>query len=78
MIKPDAINSDRKGNVYIGEGANNRILKINSLTGDIVSILLLEEERKDPMHSLFWSDTQPNLTVVHADTVRTYNFLTPD
>ena len=77
-IKPHAINSDKKGNIYIGDATNNRILKIHSLTGDIVSILLLEEESKDPMRSLFWSDTEPNLTVVHTDTVCTYNFLMSD
>ena len=51
MIKMNSMTSDKKGNIYTGDRANSRILKINSLTGDIVSILLLEEESNDPMRS---------------------------
>ena len=72
LLKPDALTSDAQGNVYVGDGANNRILKINSLTGDIVNILLLEKENTMPIHSLFWSDTQPNLTLIRGDRISTY------
>ena len=72
-MKPDALTSDTRGNVYVGDGVNIRILKINSLTGDIVSILLLEEDSKTPIDSLFWSDTEPNLTVVRGNRFSTYN-----
>ena len=93
MIKPDAINSDKKGNVYIGDGLNNRILKISSLTGNVLNIFLLEEEEEEEeqqqqqqqqeeeeeeenqngLRSLFLTDTEPNLTVVRGDRLRTYN-----
>ena len=91
MIKPGAINSDKKGNVYIGDGLNNRILKISSLTGNVLNIFLLEEEEEEEqqqqqqqeeeeeeenqngLRSLFLSDTEPNLTVVRGDRLRTYN-----
>ena len=72
LIKPDTITSDTKGNIYVTDGENNRILKINSFTGDIVSILLLEEENKTPIDCLFWSNTEPNLTVVRGYKICSY------
>ena len=78
MISPESINSDKKGNIYVGDGVNNRILKINSFTGDIVSILLLEDESKDPIRTVFWSDTEPNLTVIRGDIVISYYILKSD
>ena len=62
--KPDALTTDVEGNVYIGDGANDRILKMDGLTGDVLSIILLEENNKEPIRFLFWSDTEPNLTLI--------------
>ena len=76
VFEPDALTSDSEGNVYVGDGANNRILKINGLTGDIVSILLLEKENTMPIDSLFWSDIEPNLTLIRGDRISTYIFKT--
>ena len=73
VIEPDVVTSDKKGNVYIGDGASNRILKIDSLTGDVVTTLQLEEQNKEPIRYLFWSDTEPNLTVIHGDRISSYN-----
>ena len=73
LIKPDAMTADAEGNVYISDGANNTILKINGLTGDIMHIVLLEEENKDPKRCLFWSDTELNLTTMHGDRITNYN-----
>ena len=78
LIKPDTITSDTKGNIYVTDGENNRILKINSFTGDIVSILLLEEENKTPIDCLFWSNTEPNLTVVRGYKICSYCIPRPD
>ena len=67
-IKANAITSDKKGNIYVADGANNRILKINGLTGDVVSIMQTEEG----LHDLFWSDTEPNLIVAYSDKISCY------
>ena len=64
VTNPVAVTTDAEGNVYIGDGANDRILKIDGLTGDITSVLLLEEVNKEEIDSLFWSDTEPNLTLL--------------
>ena len=72
MIKPDALTSDAKGNVYVSDGTNNRILKINGLTGNVLNILLLEEKEKR-IDYLLWSDTEPNLTLIHGDRINTYS-----
>ena len=73
-VKPDAIASDKWGNVYIGDGVNNRILKINGLTGNVLNILLLKEKNEIGIHSLFCSDTEDNLTVVRGDKISIYSF----
>ena len=73
VIKPTALTSDKKGNIYVGDGVNSRVLKINSLTGEVLSVLLLEEQNLELIRSLFWSDTEPNLTVVRGNRFSTYN-----
>ena len=78
VIKPDALTTDAEGNIYVSDGANNRILTINALTGNVMSILLLAEEGKGPIRSLFWSDTEPNLTMIRKDKISTYNIPKPD
>ena len=72
VIEPDALTSDKMGYIYVSDGANNRILKINGSNGDVMIILLLEEANTDPLRYLFWSDIEPNLTVVHGDKISTY------
>ena len=69
-MNPTALTSDNRGNVFVGDGANNRILKVNSLTGDIVGLLLLEENNQE-IRYLFWSGSI--LTVVRGDRFSTYN-----
>ena len=73
LFEPDAITCNMEGNVYVGDGANNTILKINGLTGDVIGVFLMEEEEKIPIRSLFWSDTEPNLTLIRGDRIITYN-----
>ena len=72
LIKPDALTSDKRGNVFVGDGMNNRILKINSLTGEVQSIFHLEERNKEGIGDLFWSDTEPNLIVRRGDRISCY------
>ena len=72
VIKANAITTDNKGNIYIADEANNRILKINGLTGDAVTTLQLEETNKD-IDSLFWSDTELGLIVTYRDEISSYN-----
>ena len=74
VIKPGAFTSDKKGNVYIGDGANNRILMINSLTGTVQSIFHLEEGNREWIGDLFWSDTEPNLIVRRGERISSYCF----
>ena len=70
VIKANAVTSYKKGNFYISDIVNNRILMINGLTGDVLNIL--EETNKELINNLFWSVTQPNLIVVHGDKISTY------
>ena len=63
VIKPDALTSDAEGNVYISDKANDRILKINGLTGKVLKIIKLEGKKKK-ICCLLWSDTEPNLTLI--------------
>ena len=73
VMKPDALTSDKRGNILVGDGANQRIMKINSLTGDIMGILLWQENNHNQeIRSLFWSDTEPILTVVRGDRFSSY------
>ena len=72
VIKPTALTSDKKGNIYVGDGVNSRVLKINSLTGEVLSVLLLEEQNLELIRSLFWSDTGPNLIVIRGETIICY------
>ena len=78
VVKPDDITSDKWGNVYISDGANNRILKINGLTGNVLNILLLDGKDMGLVRSLFWSDIEPNLTLIHQNRFCIYNILKLD
>ena len=71
IIKLVAITCDSDGNAYISDQGNNRILKINSLTGEILGILLLEEKE---VWSMRWSNREPNLTLWDhiSDQISTY------
>ena len=61
VIKPGSMTCDGEGNAYVSDLGNNRILKINSLTGEVLSILLFEERMV--IYSMRWSNTEPNLTL---------------
>ena len=73
IIKPESMTCDSDGNGYISDQRNNRILKINSLTGEILGILLLEEKE---IWSMRWSNREPNLTLWEynqiSDQISTY------
>ena len=64
IIKPGSITCDTEGNACVSDQGTDRILKIDSLTGEILSILLFEEEEEEKMiESICWSNTEPNLTL---------------
>ena len=75
VIKPDAVTTDAEGNIYVSDGTNNRILKLNALNGDIISTILLEEDNKENIRFLLWLETEPNLTTISGDRISTYNIL---
>ena len=71
-MKPDVITSDHDGNIYVGDGPNNRILKISSMTGDVRTIIPLKEENNQEMDGLFWTHNGPCLIVIRGDTISNY------
>ena len=71
IIKPVAITCDPEGNAYVSDGGSNKILKINSLTAEVLSILLFEQE-ETKIHSIRWSNTKPNLTLWQGKVISTY------
>ena len=68
-IKPESITCDPEGNAYISD--RNTILKINSLTGKVLRILLLEEN-KNVILFVRCSNTEPNLALQSGDWISTY------
>ena len=62
---------DTDGNAYVGDQGRSRILKINSLTGEILSILLFEEEMTK-IHQMCWSNKEPNLTLKTENQISTF------
>ena len=71
VIKPEYMTCDSDGNAYVNDKGTNRILKIDSLTGNVLSILLVEEEEKQIV-SMRWSDSEPNLTLCRVNQISTY------
>ena len=72
-FKPRCITCDDEGNAYVSDRATNRILQIDSLTGEILRILLLdEEEDSERIQSMRWSNTEPNLTFRTGNGMNTY------
>ena len=58
IIKPLCIACDQEGNAYVTDKATNRILKIDSLTGQVLGVLLFEDEaKKAKVMSICWSNT---------------------
>ena len=72
VIKPGVLTTDSEGNIYTRNGANNRILKINGVTGKLLSTAQLKEKNKEPIRALFWAATKPNLIVVHGYRISSY------
>ena len=61
FIKPRDTTCDTDGDVCVMDRAANRILKIDGLTGEVLSILLFQEQVM--IQLMRWSNTEPNLTV---------------
>ena len=70
VIRPESVTCDPEGNAYVSDLQNSRILKINSLTGEVLSILLFEEEER--IRLIYWSNTEPNLTLLGLRQISTY------
>ena len=62
VIKPESLTCDPEGNAYVSDRGNYRILKINSLTGEVLSILQFEERMV--IYAMRWSITEPDLTLL--------------
>ena len=77
-VKPDSITCDTDGNAYVGDGTRNRIIKIDSFTGDVINVLQLAEENQRQIRSLFWSQNEPSLTVVRKNTISTHYIPQPE
>ena len=71
VIQPGSLTYDLDGNVYVSDRASNRILKIDSLNGEILSILLVEDGDGD-IRFIDWSNTEPKLTVWRGYQIETY------
>ena len=71
VIQPGSLTYDLDGNAYVSDRANNRILKIDSLNGEILSILLVEDGDED-IRFIDWSNTEPKLTVWRGYQIETY------
>ena len=71
IIKPLSMTCDTDGNAYVSDQGNSRILKINSLTGEVLSILLFEEE-ETKIYSMRWSNREPNLTLRTKNQISIY------
>ena len=72
-IDPVSLTSDTEGNVYIDDGANDRILKINSFTGNVLSIFLLKNNW-ETMRAIFWCKSDGNLIVQRDNRISSYSF----
>ena len=72
IMNPKSITCDQEGNAYVSDLATNRILQINILTGEVLSVLLMDEEENENIISIRWSYTEPNLTVRTASNFSTY------
>ena len=71
VIKPECMTCDPDGNTYVSDRASNRIMKIDGLTGEILSTSLLDEE-EIMIISMHWSNTEPNLTLRARYFISTY------
>ena len=73
VIKPEFISCDSEGNTYVSDQITNRILKIDTFTGEVLSILLLEGEEKR-IESMRWSneDHLSKLTLLQDNQISTY------
>ena len=72
IMNPKSITCDQEGNVYVSDLATNRILQINILTGEVLSVLLMNGEENENIISMRWSNTEPNLTVRTGNHISTY------
>ena len=70
-IDPMSLTYDTEGNLYIDDGRNDRILKINSSTGKVLSILLLKK-KTETIRCLCWSKTDRSLIVQRENRISSY------
>ena len=71
LFQPGSETCDSDGNAYVSDRMTNRILKIDGLTGEILSILLVEDGDK-MIQSMRWSNTVPNLILSRGKQISTY------
>ena len=71
VIKLNSMTCDSEGNAYVTDRSCNRILKINSLTGEVSNILLVDDEEEEIL-SIHWSNSEPNLTLRTENQISSY------
>ena len=65
-IKPYGVCSDNDGNVFVADGNNERVLVLDSKTGQLLQVLLQEEKTGD-IFDVCWTENQPQLTIRHGE-----------
>ena len=65
-IKPYGVCNDSDGNIYVADSNNERILMLDSKTGELLQVLMQEEKTGD-IFDVCWTESQPQLTVRHGD-----------
>ena len=48
---------------------------MNGLNGNVINIVFTSGEIKERIRHMFWSDTEPNLTLIRDGLVSTYNIV---
>ena len=72
VIEPDALTSDKRGNVYIGDGVEQQDHKDQQFDWNSSEYLSSGRRKQRGIRDLFWSDTEPNLIVRRGDRIISY------